>query len=75
MSKVDIDSPLFASQLEKDLVHNVLKGDVWGSYRHLPLESVSDTTVLQVEHAVINTLVRGDLSTLKWIEGPLMYYK
>jgi fatty acid synthase len=70
-----MNSPLFSDQIKKDLVHNVLKGNVWGSLRHLPLENSSDKTVLQVEHAYINTLVRGDLASLKWIEGPLTYYK
>ncbi len=70
-----VTSPHYVDQLKKDLVHNVLKGTVWGTYRHLPLESSSNKSLLQVEHAYINTLVRGDLASLRWIEGPLTYYK
>ncbi|CAG9771106.1 unnamed protein product [Ceutorhynchus assimilis] len=65
----------YESQLKQDLVHNVLKNKTWGTYRHLLLEQNPDAGALQVEHAYINTLTRGDLASLKWIEGPLSYYK
>ncbi|XP_066156912.1 fatty acid synthase [Euwallacea fornicatus] len=65
----------YKSQLKLDLVQNVLKNSVWGTYRHLQLEQSSDSGALQVEHAYINTLTRGDLASLRWIEGPLSYYK
>lgn len=68
--------PLYATQLKKDLLSNILKPNgVWGSLRHLKLENQQDKPTLQVEHAYINALTRGDLSSLKWIEGPLTYYK
>lgn len=60
-------------QIKKDLLVNVLKDGTWGSFRHLPVYS-NDRT-LNVEHAYVNTLVRGDLSSLRWIEGPLSFYK
>lgn len=65
----------YEQQLKKDLVHNVLKKNVWGAFRHLVLDHDQDGGKLQVEHAYINTLTRGDLSSLRWIEGPLTYYK
>lgn len=76
----DKDAPKFSvkayeKQLKKDLVHNVLKNKIWGSYRHILLEYYNDNGKLQVEHAYINTLTRGDLASLRWIEGPLGYYK
>lgn len=73
--KFSLSSRKYAEQLKKDLVHNVLKNNVWGSFRHILLEQLRDSGKLQVEHAYINTLVRGDLSSLKWIEGPLTFYK
>ncbi|VVC29836.1 Hypothetical protein CINCED_3A014905 [Cinara cedri] len=74
--KFSLTTPLYANQLKKDLLSNVLKPNgVWGSMRHLQLENQQDTPSLQVEHAYINALTRGDLSSLKWIEGPLTYYK
>lgn len=76
----DTNAPKFTiaayeKQLAKDLVHNVLKNKVWGSFRHIVLEHYDDSGKLQVEHAYINTLTRGDLASLRWIEGPLGYYK
>lgn len=65
----------YEKQLKKDLVHNVLKNGLWGCYRHIPLEYYNDNGKLQVEHAYINTQVRGDLSSLRWIESPLRYDK
>ncbi|KAF2898262.1 hypothetical protein ILUMI_07913 [Ignelater luminosus] len=73
--KFSLSSSFYAKQLKKDLVHNVLQGKVWGTFRHLPIDQQSSSGNLQVEHAYINTLIRGDLSSLKWIEGPLSYYK
>lgn len=77
-SKADqfsLTSTNFTNQLRKDLVQNVYKNGVWGSYRHLSLDQMDGSGKLQVEHAYINALTRGDLSSLKWIEGPLTYYK
>ncbi|XP_075224694.1 fatty acid synthase-like [Lycorma delicatula] len=68
-------SPQYAAQLKKDLVINVLKGGVWGSFRHLRLTNPTDKASLQVEHAYLNALTRGDLASLRWIEGPLTFYK
>ncbi|KAJ9575473.1 hypothetical protein L9F63_007678, partial [Diploptera punctata] len=70
-----LTAPLFATQLKKDLVMNVYRGGSWGSYRHLKLDNHSDSAALQVEHAYINALTRGDLASLRWIEGPLTYYR
>ncbi|XP_052131364.1 fatty acid synthase-like [Frankliniella occidentalis] len=68
--------PLYADQLAKDLRTNVLRpGNVWGVYRHMPVDDARDAASLQVEHAYINTLSRGDLSSLRWIEGPLTFYR
>uniref|UniRef100_A0A6B2E4Y7 Fatty acid synthase n=1 Tax=Phlebotomus kandelakii TaxID=1109342 RepID=A0A6B2E4Y7_9DIPT len=63
--------PLYEEQLKKDLITNVLKGNAWGSFRHLKLECQQNVATLQVEHAYVNALTKGDLSSLKWIEGPL----
>ncbi|XP_060839445.1 fatty acid synthase-like isoform X1 [Rhopalosiphum padi] len=74
--KFSLTAPLYAAQLKKDLLSNILKpNSVWGTMRHLKLENQQDKPSLQVEHAYINALTRGDLSSLKWIEGPLTYYK
>lgn len=58
-------------QMDKDLLVNVLKNNVWGSMRHL--RAHTEETSLTVEHAYVNALTRGDLSSLRWIEGPNSY--
>ncbi|XP_018303406.1 fatty acid synthase [Mycetomoellerius zeteki] len=73
--KFDLSARFYVEQLDKGLMANVLKGGQWGSYRHLPLDQQNNVSSLQVEHAYVNTLTRGDLSSLRWIEGPLSYYR
>ncbi|KAG7205432.1 hypothetical protein KM043_007425 [Ampulex compressa] len=74
-SKFNLTAPFYAEQMKKQLVSNVLKGGQWGSYRHLRLDQQNDASSLQVEHAYINALFRGDLSSLRWIESPLSYHQ
>jgi len=73
--KFGLSVQFYKEQLSKGLMANVLKGEQWGSYRHLQLDQQSNLSSLQVEHAYVNALVRGDLSSLRWIEGPLSYYR
>ena len=70
-----LNDKYYAEQLQKQLMANELKGGKWGTYRHLQLDQSIGVSPLPVEHAYINTLVRGDLSSLRWIKGPLSYYK
>ncbi|CAH1155577.1 unnamed protein product [Phaedon cochleariae] len=72
----DTNAPKFSisryeSHLKKDLVHNVLRNNTWGSFRHLPVKDIKNSEKFQVEHVYIDTLIKGDLASLKWIEGPL----
>jgi len=66
-----LDNPLYKTQLQKDLALNVYKNKVWGSYRHLLLEPSS---LIEVQHCTVNSTIRGDLSSLKWLAGPLVPY-
>lgn len=61
-----LDDPLYKNQLKKDLALNVYKNNVWGSYRHLLLESSS---LVEAHHCTANATIRGDLSSLKWFSG------
>ena len=65
------DAAPYAAQARRDMAVNVLRAGVWGCYRHLPLGDAE--AQLQVEHAYVNTLTRGDLSSLRWIESPVRY--
>ncbi|XP_076763351.1 fatty acid synthase 1 [Xylocopa sonorina] len=75
LPKFSLNDKFYSQQLNKQLFANVLKGGNWGSYRHLQLDWQNEASSLQVEHAYINALYRGDLSSLKWIESPLSYYQ
>lgn len=70
--KFDFNNKLFTDQLKKDLIQNVYKNGQWGSFRHLKLDGSMSTPTLPVEHAYVNALTKGDLASLKWIEGPLV---
>lgn len=67
-----LDEPLYKTQLKKDLVLNVYKNNVWGSYRHLLLEPSS---LVEVYHSTVNSTIRGDLSSLKWLAGTLIPFE
>ncbi|XP_061706492.1 fatty acid synthase-like [Cydia pomonella] len=66
------DAPAYRAQVQRDLAFNVLRAGVWGTYRHLPLEDTAPVQ-RQVEHAYVNTLTRGDLSSLRWVESELRH--
>ncbi|GAB0087166.1 Fatty acid synthase [Sergentomyia squamirostris] len=70
-----LTNPLYEEQLKKDLITNVLKNKAWGTFRHLQLEYLQGIAKLQTEHAYINALTKGDMSSLKWIEGPLCRHR
>lgn len=70
--KFSLTGKSYVEQLKKDLICNVMNSSgVWGSFRHLRLDNQTNGTSLQVEHAYVNALTKGDLASLKWIEGPL----
>ncbi|CAL8122739.1 unnamed protein product [Orchesella dallaii] len=79
-TKFDITNPkshpLVEKIVENDMIQNIVdEQDVWGTHRHFPLKDETTDATLDVEHAYINTMMRGDLSSLRWIEGPLKHYK
>ncbi|VEN52720.1 unnamed protein product, partial [Callosobruchus maculatus] len=61
----DID---LQKELNKNLAINVKKGGKWGTYRHMLVKRES---YVDAEHVMANIMVRGDLSSLRWTEGPL----
>lgn len=63
-----LQNVFFKNQLDRDLSHNIYKNGQWGSYRHLLLEPIDN---VEVPHAYNTLDVRGDLSSLSWVEGPL----
>lgn len=67
--KFAIDNPVYSRQYAKGLLINVYKNGIFGCYRHLKLEYSPNEATLNVENAYINALTRGDLASLRWIEG------
>lgn len=73
LEKFSFVGNLYTEQLSKDLITQVYTKGKWGTYRHLRLEIKADKGMLPVEHAYVNALVKGDLSSLKWIESSLAH--
>ncbi|CAF94659.1 unnamed protein product, partial [Tetraodon nigroviridis] len=63
---------MMQSVLEADLVMNVIRDGRWGAFRHQLL--TNDLQEEVTEHAYVNVLTRGDLSSLRWISSPLQQF-
>ncbi|XP_024893544.1 fatty acid synthase-like, partial [Temnothorax curvispinosus] len=62
-----LQEPLYMKQLQLDLPINIIRsGNVWGSYRHLPLPLLKSKLV---QSAYVTQMVQGDLSTLCWAQS------
>ncbi|KAL0867964.1 hypothetical protein ABMA27_008631 [Loxostege sticticalis] len=62
------DLEMYEEQLDKDLAINIFQDGQWGTYRHLLL---GDLDTVRADHAYVNTVVIGDLSSMRWLEGPI----
>uniref|UniRef100_A0A7N9B0T0 Fatty acid synthase n=1 Tax=Mastacembelus armatus TaxID=205130 RepID=A0A7N9B0T0_9TELE len=60
------------SVLERDLVMNVFRDGHWGVFRHQLISH--DLNKELTQHAYVNVLTRGDLSSLCWIASPLRHF-
>lgn len=69
--KMDPGSTELQKVLQGDLVMNVYRDGAWGAFRHFPLEH--DQPKEQTEHAYVNVLTRGDLSSIRWVCSPLRH--
>lgn len=68
--KFDIENSFYQAQLKLGLSTNVYRNGKWGSYRHLRINDVTEAKP-QAEHFYTNTTVKGDLSSLTWLGGPI----
>lgn len=66
----NINLPFYELQLKKGLAINVFKNNQWGSYRHLQLKEVSEEKQ-QAGHCFATCSIKGDMSTLNWINGEI----
>lgn len=63
-----MESTIITEQLKNDLVQNVLKDSLWGSYQYLNIEKQSD---LQLSaHAYVKSFIPGEVSGLQWVKDP-----
>ncbi|XP_032285376.1 fatty acid synthase [Phoca vitulina] len=69
--KMDPGSSELQKVLQGDLVMNVYRDGSWGAFRHFPLEHGLPEE--QTEHAFVNVLTRGDLSSIRWVCSPLRH--
>ncbi|KAK2504120.1 hypothetical protein MC885_011188 [Smutsia gigantea] len=69
--KMDPGSPELQQVLRGDLVMNVYRDGTWGAFRHFLLERGQPEE--QTEHAFVNILTRGNLSSIRWVCSPLCH--
>ncbi|KAL7036629.1 hypothetical protein ACKWTF_008882 [Chironomus riparius] len=72
--KFSLSDPFYQNQLKLDLAINVYRNGKWGTYRHLQISETHNESPVQ-SHCYVNSIVKSDLSSLKWLEGPLNHMK
>ncbi|XP_029644700.1 fatty acid synthase isoform X1 [Octopus sinensis] len=72
-TQLHLTDDLFEKLQSTDLLMNVFRDGQWGSMRHLPFLS-GLAQISESNHAYINVMTRGDLSSLRWIESSLKYF-
>ncbi|CAF3963829.1 unnamed protein product [Rotaria sp. Silwood2] len=56
----------------RDLAVNIYQNGVWGSYIHRRLQTSNDSAWIETDNAHVNVLNRGDLSSLAWLQSPII---
>ncbi|XP_070505887.1 fatty acid synthase-like [Chironomus tepperi] len=66
----DINHKFYKEQLGLNHAVNVFNDGKWGSYRYFNIPNIMELSP-KSSHYYANCLIRGDLSTLSWLQGPL----
>lgn len=66
----DVNNPFYKYQLEKGLAINVYRNGEWGSLKHFLIQPTYESLPYET-CCYANGLVRGDLSSIKWLQSPL----
>ncbi|MFH4976009.1 hypothetical protein AB6A40_002718 [Gnathostoma spinigerum] len=74
-AKLHLDDPDVQKLIKLDLHANNYRDGIWGSLRHIVVKDDEMHKYKEVEHAFINTLVRGDVSSLTWFESPNQFFE
>lgn len=69
--KFSIDNSFYRLQLELGFAVNILRNGNWGTFKHIDLVNVIEEKP-QFTDCYVKCLVKGDLSTLAWIQGSNM---
>ena len=57
---------------KRDLTVNIYRNQVWGSYVHRHLSTSNESSWFETDNAHVNILNRGDLSSLTWLQSPVI---
>lgn len=68
--KFDLKHQLYNNQLKLGLAVNVYRRRCWGSFKHVKINPIYMEKPM-TSHCYCNSLVKSDLSSLKWLQGPL----
>jgi len=74
-TQLDIKSPEVQRVVENGFHSNVYRDGEWGTFQHVVVKDNQLYAYKETEHAFINTLTRGDLSSLQWVESPNEHWK
>lgn len=66
----NLEDPFYATVLNQGLAINVYRDGKWGSYKHLLLKQKLEPARYET-HCYANSLIRSDLSSIKWFQGPM----
>jgi fatty acid synthase, animal type len=69
---VDLTKSPYNQIIKSDLLINVYKNGKWGTFRHIKMSEQQET--IMTEHAYLNVVTRGDMSSLKWFDAPHKYF-
>ncbi|VDP12544.1 unnamed protein product [Onchocerca flexuosa] len=74
-AQIRMDDESVKQLMKLDLHANNYRDGVWGSMRHVVVKEDDMHLYKDVDHAFINTLIRGDVSSLTWFESPNQFFE
>jgi fatty acid synthase len=69
---IDFERSPYCELRKLDLTTNIYQNGNWGTLRHISLPKEQET--IDTEHAYLNVVQRGDMSSLKWFDAHHKYF-
>ncbi len=69
---INFDRSPYSELRKLDLSSNIYRNSEWGTMRHISLPKEQET--IETEHAYLNVVTRGDMSSLKWFDAQHKYF-